>query len=80
LSVRKLRLQILVSSIYVLSSLLLLPFHNLKKLEKDFLATESGHEPKNWENFLDLMHFHITFKIAGNWLMPRLLPNAGKLM
>ena len=45
LSVCKLKLQISVSCIYCLSSLFLLPFDNLKKLEKHFLATESGHEP-----------------------------------
>jgi len=38
--------EVSVSCIYRLSSLFLLPFHNLKKLEKYFLATESGHEPR----------------------------------
>jgi hypothetical protein len=28
----------------------LLPFNNLKKLEKNLLATESGHKPKNQVN------------------------------
>jgi len=46
LSVYKLNYRSL-SELYIpsLSSLFLLPFHNLKKLEKYFLATESGHEP-----------------------------------
>ncbi len=43
-----------------LSSLFLLPFNNLKKLEKHFLATESGHEPRIFTRLMTRSETRIT--------------------